>query len=63
MGWMSSVSHASTSMSTCARIDVTVDSMSLQTVAVLLWTTNAKLVGVIYMTASVAFGVSGLLLS
>ena len=37
--------------------------MSLQTVVTLLWTTNAKLVGIIYLSASVAFGVSGLLLS
>jgi len=35
----------------------------MQMVATLLWTTNAKLVGIIYLTASVAFGVSGLLLS
>jgi len=37
--------------------------LHLQGVATLLWTTNAKLVGCIYLAASLGFGVSGLLMS
>ena len=29
----------------------------------LLWTTNAKMIGTIYLTLSISYGVSGLLLS
>jgi len=38
-------------------------SLHLQGVATLLWTTNAKLVGTIYLGTSLAFGISGLLMS
>lgn len=37
--------------------------LHLQCVASILWTTNAKLVGTVYLGASIAFGVSGLLMS
>ena len=37
--------------------------MHLQGVSTILWTTNAKLVGCIYLGASICYGVSGLLMS
>ena len=37
--------------------------MHLQGVSTLLWTTNAKLVGCVYLCASICYGISGLLLS
>ena len=37
--------------------------MHLQCVATLLWTTNAKLVGCIYLGAALCYGTSGLLMS
>ena len=35
----------------------------LQMVSTILWTTNAKMVGCIYLGSSLGFGVSGLLMS
>ncbi len=37
--------------------------LHLQGVASILWTTNAKLVGIIYLSASIGYGISGLLMS
>jgi hypothetical protein len=37
--------------------------MHLQGVSTLLWTTNAKLVGCVYLCASLCYGISGLLMS